>query len=224
MPKTITAAIIAIIAAAALFIPSGNPTSAAVDSDPVVFVHGYTSNSAAWDTMIDRFKADGYANDQLFAFTYPSNISNTQIAIYVHLVVYIVRWYTGAEQVDIVAHSMGSLSSRHYLKNYGGDAWVDDWVSLGGPNHGTDLASICFFLNPCNEMIPTSPFITNLNSGDETPGAVNYGTWWSPCDELVIPQTNTILAGATNTQTTCLSHGQLRTDLTVYQQVRDFVQ
>jgi triacylglycerol lipase len=73
-------------------------------------------------------------------------------------------------------------------------------------------------------MIPGSSFLNALNSGDETPGAVNYGTWWSPCDELINPDTSTILSGAANTQTSCLSHSGVKDSATVYGQVRNFVQ
>jgi triacylglycerol esterase/lipase EstA (alpha/beta hydrolase family) len=51
---------------------------------------------------------------------------------------------TGATKVDILAHSMGSLNSRWYIKFLGGETKVDDWVSFGGPNHGTKQANICF--------------------------------------------------------------------------------
>jgi triacylglycerol lipase len=40
-----------------------------------------------------------------------------------------------------------------------------------------------------------------LNSRDETPGAVRYGTLWSPCDEIINPDTSVILSGATNART-----------------------
>ncbi|MCZ7414840.1 MULTISPECIES: esterase/lipase family protein [unclassified Streptomyces] len=52
---------------------------------------------------------------------------------------------------------MGGLSSRYYLKNLGGTSKVDSWASLGGPNHGTDMAEACFNTS-CLEMrgAPTS--------------------------------------------------------------------
>ena len=73
-------------------------------------------------------------------------------------------------------------------------------------------------------MIPGSSFLNQLNSGDETPGAVNYATFWSPCDELINPDQSVILSGATNTQTACMAHSDLRTDANVYTGVRNFVQ
>jgi len=191
--------------------------------DPILFVHGYTSDASAWNTMISRFQADGWESNRLFAYTFSSTKSNASIAQDVKARVDQIRATTGATKVDIITHSMGGLSSRYYLKNLGGQANVDDWVSLGGPNHGTTWAYGCFFFSPCNQMIPGSSFLNGLNSGDETPGAVNYGTWWSPCDELINPDTSVILSGASNTQTSCMGHSALRTDLTVYGQVREFV-
>ena len=125
--------------------------------------------------------------------------------------------------MDILAHSMGSLNSRWYVKFVaGGQEKVDDWVSFGGPNHGTELAGACFGTT-CNEMKIGSTFLTELNAGDETPGTVNYGTWWSPCDEFINPDSSVALSGATNTKTACISHTALTTDSTVYAQVREFV-
>lgn len=211
------------LATGGVFADGGSETAEAGHHNPILFVHGYTSNASAWDTMRARFIADGWESNYLYAYTFSSTTSNANVANVIATRVNEIKAATGASKVDIIAHSMGSLSSRYYLKNLGGTANVDDWVSLGGPNHGTTWAYGCFFFSPCNQMIPGSGFLNQLNSGDETPGAVNYGTWWSPCDELINPDTSTILSGATNTQTACMGHSALRTDLTVYQQVRNFV-
>jgi triacylglycerol lipase len=72
-------------------------------------------------------------------------------------------------------------------------------------------------------MRQNSTFLNALNAGDETPGAVHYGTWSSPCDEVINPHSSVALNGATNTNTACLSHSALHEDATVYGQVRDFV-
>lgn len=81
---------------------------------------------------------------------------------------------------------------------------MDDFVNLAGPNHATNTAFFCFQTS-CRQMWPGSSFPNSLNSGDETPGTPNYGTWWSPCDEVINPDSSVPLAGARNTQTACLS-------------------
>ncbi|MFF8289944.1 esterase/lipase family protein [Streptomyces sp. NPDC016309] len=191
-------------------------------SHPVLFVHGYNGSAANWDTMAGRFRADGWPASHLDQWAYDSRQSNATTAERLSVEVDRLLAATGASKVDVVTHSMGGLSSRHYAKNLGGDARIDAWVSLGGPNHGTDWANNCFDTS-CYEMRAGSAFLTALNSGDETPGAPRYATWWSPCDTIINPDSSVALSGATNTQTSCLSHNGLLTDATVYAKVRDTI-
>ena len=224
MRKLILAAFASAVVSLALFMPgSGGHDAGAAQSNPILFVHGYTSNASTWNTMISRFQADGYT--QLYAYSFSNTSSNATVASAIATRVSQIKAATGATKVDIIAHSMGSLSSRYYLKNLGGTANVDDWVSIAGPNHGTTWAYGCFFFSPCNQMLPGSSFLNALNSGDETPGAVTYGTWRTTCDELVLPSTSTILTGATNTTAAgCLSHSGIKDDATTYTQIRNFIQ
>jgi triacylglycerol esterase/lipase EstA (alpha/beta hydrolase family) len=197
--------------------------AAASALDPILFVHGWSSNASTWNTMIGRFEKDGYAKSQLSAYSYNTSQSNKIDAEKeVKPRVESLLAATGATKVDIIAHSMGSLNSRWYVKFLGGESKVDEWVSLGGPNHGTNTAFFCFS-TACSEMRPGSTFLNELNAGDETPGTVNYGTWWSPCDEIINPDSSVPLSGATNTETACMSHGDLHENEGVYKQVREFV-
>jgi triacylglycerol lipase len=199
------------------------PAATAAAVEPILFVHGWNSSGSVWNTMIGRFQADGWTAAQTNNWSYNTAQSNVTTASQVNTKVDQIRAATGAAKVDIVSHSMGGLNTRYYLKNLGGAAEVDEWVSLGGPNHGTQTAYACFWNTSCFEMQPGSSFLNNLNAVDETPGAVNYGTWWSPCDNVINPDSSVSLVGATNTQTACLGHSDLYSDLTVYGQVRDFV-
>ncbi|HEV7615468.1 MAG TPA: triacylglycerol lipase [Solirubrobacterales bacterium] len=197
--------------------------AASFGQDPILFVHGYLESASLWNTMIGRFEKDGYPSSYLSAYSYNTSQSNKVDAekeVKSHVESLLKA--TGATKVDIIAHSMGSLNSRWYIKFLGGETKVDDWVSLGGPNHGTETANFCFSTS-CVEMRIGSTFLKELNAGDETPGTVNYGTWWSPCDEVINPDSSVLLTGATNTETACISHTALTTDETVYKQVREFV-
>jgi triacylglycerol esterase/lipase EstA (alpha/beta hydrolase family) len=192
--------------------------------DPILFVHGWNGSASNWNTMKARFEKDGYPASHLLAYNYNTSQSNkTTGETVVNAEVDKLLASTGATKVDVLAHSMGSLNSRWYLKFVAGaQEKVDDWVSFGGPNHGTSAANLCFSTT-CLEMRIGSKFLTELNAGDETPGAVNYGTWWSPCDEFINPDESVVLSGATNTKTACISHLALVSNETVYKEVREFI-
>ena len=190
---------------------------------PILFVHGFNSSANIWTTMISRFQQDGWQSSELAAFSYNTAVSNATTAALIAGKVDSIQRATGATRVAIVGHSMGTLSARYYIKNLGGQSTVSALVSLAGANHGTNIAIFCSAAVSCQEMIPGSGFLTTLNATDETPGLVSYRTWWSNCDEVISPRTSMLLAGATNTQTACLTHSAMYTDSKVYGQVRDFV-
>jgi triacylglycerol lipase len=219
---TTLAATLCIAAPASAAKPGTGGGGTPVTHEPILFVHGWNSSSSTWTTMVNRFAADGWSSRELNNWSYNYSQSNATTAQEIRTKVDGILAATGAAKVDIITHSMGGLSSRYYLKNLGGDLKVDEWVSLGGPNHGTDTANFCFS-TACSEMRVGSSFLTSLNSGDETPGALNYRTWWSPCDEIINPDSSVALSGATNTQTACISHSALKEDAAVYAQVRDYV-
>lgn len=211
--------VLGLVAVAAMLVPAASASA----REPILFVHGWAGASWNWSVMIDRFEGDGYRASELRAFSYNTKQSNATTAQEVAAQVRALKAATGATRVDVVTHSMGGLSSRYYLKNLGGTANVDEWVSIGGPNHGTWTAGACSLLSSCREMLPGSSFLRALNSGDETPGAVRYGTFWSPCDEIINPDTSTILSGATNIRTGCIGHISMLASPSVYAGVRDFV-
>lgn len=200
---------------------AGTTSTFGPSSNPILFVHGYTSSGSYWNTMASDFKNDGWPAAYLDQWSYDWHQSNATTASQLASEVDRLLAATGASKVDVIAHSMGGLSSRYYAKNLGGDAKIDAWVSLGGPNHGTDWANGCTDTS-CVEMRIGSTFLNSLNSGDETPGSPRYATWWSPCDTVINPDSSVSLSGATNTKTACLSHTALGSDPTVYGQVRNF--
>jgi triacylglycerol lipase len=166
----------AIVAAIALCITGTALAPAASAQDPILFVHGYTESASVWNTMVANFEKAGYPKSYLSAYSYNTSQSNVVDAEKeVKPRVETLLKNTGATKVDIIAHSMGSLNSRYYIKNLGGDTKVDDWVSLGGPNHGTDFANWCASTS-CVEMRIGSTFLNNLNATDETPRATKSST------------------------------------------------
>ena len=195
-----------------------------LNHDPILFVHGNGGNANNFREMRARFVADGWREGiELFAFDYSSNVTNAANAQAIRNHVKHIMERTGAGKVDIISHEMGSLSSRFYIRHFGGLEHVDAWVSLGGPNHGTTKELPCTSI-PCQEMDASSAFIQALNADVEGPPPVRYATWRTPCDEIVEPRESATVWDAANFLTACLANGDLIKDPGVYEQVKGFVE
>lgn len=192
-------------------------------STPVVFVHGYTGSASNWVTAMSVFQLNGWSSSKLFAYEYNSygnNVTNAQgLASFVST----VKSRTGASKVAIVNHSMGGLVSQYYLKVLGGNTSVSHLASIAGANHGTTFASACLIYTTCQQMYPGSSFISQITSGDETPGDTRYATWYSACDGVILPYTSTRLSGATNNLVACQTHIGFLADTIVLGQIARFV-
>jgi triacylglycerol esterase/lipase EstA (alpha/beta hydrolase family) len=222
--RRIATALSAVTTSLLLSLSLASTPAHAASHDPIVFVHGLSGSASGWDDWVADFEADGYSSSELFAWSYDWTQSNVTTASQLATEVKSVLAQTGASKVDIVGHSMGTLSSRYFLKNLGGTSYVDHFVSVAGVNHGTSIASLCGWLyTSCKEMQTGSSFLTALNSGDETPGSVSYAAYWSDCDEAINPDTSAELSGATNVDVGCISHTDMNNDHGVYEQVHDFI-
>ncbi|MEV3931173.1 alpha/beta fold hydrolase [Streptomyces sp. NPDC049944] len=199
------------------------PASTLSTSTPVVFVHGYTGNASNWVTAKSVFQLHGWSSSKLFTYDYNSygnNITNAQgLASFVNN----VKSQTGASKVAIVNHSMGGLVSQYYLKVLGGNTSVSHLASIAGANHGTTYASACLIYTTCQQMYPGSSYISQITSGDETPGDTKYATWYSACDGIILPYTSTKLDGATNNNVACQTHIGYLTDTITLGRIADFV-
>jgi triacylglycerol lipase len=211
--------------------------------NPVLFVHGYTGSSATWSTMLPKFVRERAGWERagfLTTMDYRREESNITVARSIGTIIDRIITTTGVSKVDIISHSMGGLSSRYYLKNLGGTAKVDEWVSLAGVNHGTRINAVeglfCTDDIPCTEMDNDpreSDFLVALNAGDETPGSVRYGTWRWDCDPVVNPDESTELleTDAANVRFTTpftgcgtsTVHEDMPNDTRIYGLVRNFI-
>ena len=97
-----------------------------------------------FDGLINQLKNNGYAeNDNLFVFPYDwrlsiqDNVDNVYSPLLTSLKDKVdqVLAQTGAQKVDIVAHSMGGLLAKYYIEHYG-QGKVDKFVDIATPHLG----------------------------------------------------------------------------------------
>jgi triacylglycerol lipase len=188
-------------------------TPTAAHPYPVVLVHGTAESMFDnWQAMSPALKAAGYC---VYAFNYGSYNGSGAVGVYglnyiersaQELKTYVdsVLARTGASRVDLVGHSQGGMMPRYYMKNLGGGDKVDDLVGISPSNHGTTnplappLGAGC---PACAQQAASSSFITNLNSGDETPGSADFTNVSTRYDEVVTPYTSAFLAADGNAVT-----------------------
>lgn len=200
----------ALLATALVTTSPASPAGAQTARDPVVIVTGFTTGpliEPAYQPLASRLRADGYTVEILSYPDYGTGDIHSQ-AVRLRDRVAALRARTGAAKVDLVAHSMGGLVSRDYIKTLGGDQYVDSLVMLGTPNYGTGVANVATFLGlgnclgitACRQMAIGSDYLSALNAGDDTIGDVTYVSIVTTIDELVIPFTSAYLANDGNIQ------------------------
>jgi triacylglycerol lipase len=164
---------------------------------PVVIVHGTFGNqSAFWDTAAGALQRLHYC---VFALDYGNSpfpgingvgdipTSARQLQTFINRVLAA----THASKVTIVGHSQGGMLPRYYIKFLGGAGRIDDLVGFSPSNHGTTnpLAGPGGALGcpACAQQAAGSPFMQQLNAGDQTPAPVSYTVLETSHDEVVTP-------------------------------------
>ena len=205
------------VAVGALTLAGITAAPAAMAQEPLIFIHGYANGTYNWDTMVSRFRADGYPAAKLYRFGYNSLVySNRTSASYLSSFVDSVRAANGYTQVSLIGHSNGGLVSRYYRAKLGGATKTRRFISLGTPHAGSTWAYGC--VSPvCFEMRPYSLFLTDLAGGQGCDRSL-----WSAVDGLVIPYTSAKCGYSV--QTANVLHNNLILDASVYRQVRSLLQ
>jgi triacylglycerol lipase len=162
---------------------------------PVIFVHGWAEDGTMWDSAVAALTAQGYAASDLNRFDYASTgegavdavTASEQLAARVDE----VRQATGRARVDIVAHSLGNLVTKHCIVEGGCAGKVAHWANLAGAQNGTEIAVFCSETDPaCVDMLPGSALITRLQDADDAQIAaqkVKVQVHWSAQDGVIIP-------------------------------------
>jgi hypothetical protein len=191
--------------------------------NPVVFVHGCPppigtneGDSRFALPMIDFFRESGYPDSFLRRFVSPTAQCDSSITQAFQLRDFVddVLDETGARKVDIVAHSIGAITSRIFIRL--ATERVDHFVSVAGANHGSQTAAVArewqaAFGAPAfegaKEMFPPYAclgqtedaidvqFVLNgcltptgrTSFRDETPGDVEVLSFRNTLDEIVVP-------------------------------------
>lgn len=163
----------------------------------VLLVHGWLATSLDMLAIKLRLTRDGFDCDAM-DFSYMGVLDS--ISDYAGELAWRVELENAHHRhIVIVAHSMGGLVTRYYLKNLRTTDQVKTVITVAAPHHGTFGGMILPPRSvPTSEMLPDSPFLEELNSVSETTPGVDFHAIWTPTDGVVIPAENSIMCGARN--------------------------
>lgn len=168
------------------------------DPPPVVFVHGFmdTWRTPWWDTLADHLVDAGWDRDRLYQVTTGALPGTTfgSPRDYAGDVQAVLESAFDAhgEPVNLVCHSMGGLNARWCVEHGDGAPYVRDIVTVATPHRGTYTAYLVFLTTGGRHMVPTSPFLDELNDGGLEP-SVRYTAIASGTDRLIVPARNAYL-------------------------------
>jgi triacylglycerol esterase/lipase EstA (alpha/beta hydrolase family) len=150
--------------------------------NPVILLHGFAMNRSQWLWLGRHLIKRGVGN--LYGTSYFSPQSVKASARHLQEFVAYVMAREDAEQVDIVAHSLGGVVARYYVEQMGGSEHVAKLVTLGSPHRGTRLGRLGLSLIPsAREVVAESELLSGLKPID----AVKYTSIWSRTDAVVVP-------------------------------------
>ena len=211
---TVAVLVVGAIVAAALVVTQRDddkpPPIAQGKLGPVIVLPGYGGRLTSLIPIVVALRAEGR---QAVVFT-PTQAETGDLRVQAQLLGALVTRTlrtSGATSVDVVGYSAGGVIARIWVKDFGGAAVARRVLTIASPHHGTSQTNIrlesptraCPMT--CEQLSTGSPFLTQLNSGDETPAGPAWITIRSATDGIVTPDSSATLKGALNllVQTGC---------------------
>ena len=167
---------------------------------PVLLIHGYGCNSGYWSHLTPMLDAAHISHASLDLEPILGAIDD-----YVPLVADAVASLcskSNVPKVIIVAHSMGGLVARAYIREHGPDR-IAHIFTMGTPHHGTSLANMGIGRNasqmrrtPGAPDAPESPWLRALAASEDAATRALITSFYTHHDNIVAPQTSSVLPGS----------------------------
>lgn len=151
----------AMLSAFLLLLPGKGVAQSSADytKTPAFFVHGHGMGAGSWETVISFFLRCGYPKEFLKAIQLQPNVGANIPAAEKQIAPAIEDFLRRVNEllternisiplktkVDLISHSMGSISARWYAAKVKPER-VRVWLSIAGANHGTDI--LCRWSDP----------------------------------------------------------------------------
>jgi pimeloyl-ACP methyl ester carboxylesterase len=186
---------------------------------PLVLVHGYGLHAGSFVALARRLRRDGWPVHALALAPVGGTIERR--AERLGETIDRIRTGAGAPHVDVVAHGMGGLVARAWVRARGRASGVGRLVTLGTPHQGTSALPWLGFDPVVEEMRPGSPLLAHLAAADPVPGLADCIAIYSADDARVVPASAGYWPGAFGIEVRGVGHVMLLWSRRVYELVRE---
>jgi pimeloyl-ACP methyl ester carboxylesterase len=172
---------------------------------PILLVHGVLCNAGVWHPFATWLRERGVGPVYTVSYGPPLG-SIDDFAAQVARKIEQILAETSAAKVVVIAHSMGGLVMRAYLRDHGG-ARVARLVTVGTPHEGSMHAWIAS--GAClAQMRPGNAWLAALGApqGETLPPIVSLWSWH---DSMVAPQTSSRIGFGENLPIAGVAHNAL---------------
>lgn len=171
----------------------------------VLLVHGFVCNRGLWNPWMSQLRRSGtpYLAVNLEPVLGPIDryVQSIEAAV--------SRLESATQQAPIiVAHSMGGLAVRAWLRDRTAEHRVHSVITIGTPHAGTSIAR--FALSPnTRQMREGSPWLRALAASETCDRRKLFTCYFGHCDNIVFPARNAMLPDATNHHVAGVAHVHL---------------
>jgi len=103
---------------------------------PVFFIHGFLGSAGTWSTMSGKLQQKGYITITNDYHAGAGSIEDQSRLLRDYINDYFNSANIKVKKVNLIAHSMGGLIARHYVKSRLYDKNVRKLITVGTPHHG----------------------------------------------------------------------------------------
>nr|WP_259372712.1 alpha/beta fold hydrolase [Schlegelella koreensis] len=183
---------------------------------PVLLVHGFLCNRGFWNPWMRRLRARG------IAFGAPSlEPAFGSIDAYADTIERAARQLHAAsdQPIVIVAHSMGGLAVRAWLRRYPqSEGLVWRIVTIASPHQGTAFARHAPSTNG-QQMQIGSRWLSSLAGTESLERRAKFTCYFGNCDNIVFPATRALLPGAVHHHLPSTAHVRMASRREIFDEV-----
>jgi len=96
-----------------------------------------TGSEDFFNSLVTLLNNYGYKNDSdLFVFPYDWRLDVSSSSSMLQTKIQQIKEKTGSDKVDVIAHSMGGLLIKEYIKTYNGN-FINKFIDIGTPHNGS---------------------------------------------------------------------------------------